>query len=57
MSRCACGRIKTTHEMCRKDKDGNYEDLCTKCLQMAEVLGCEEESFIPDLDSEDELCH
>ena len=40
MSRCrACPAIMTGSEIARKQPNGKPEELCTKCLQAAGVLG------------------
>lgn len=52
MSRCICNAILTPQEMCRKDANGEYETLCTKCLKVAGVLECEES--LEGLEQEDD---
>ncbi len=52
MSRCVCNRIMTVQEMSRKDRDGEYEQLCTRCLQEAGVLGCEDEAEAYDVEAD-----
>lgn len=38
MSRCrACDNIMTDKELTTKDEHGEYEDMCYKCLNAADV--------------------
>ena len=40
MSRCLCGNIMSTQEMCQKQENGEYETLCSACL--SEVANIDE---------------
>ena len=45
MSRCiACNAVLSYAEMCAHKPDGEYEDMCKKCLVIVEELTEEEET-------------
>ena len=47
--RCkCCDEVMKTNEMCRKDQQGNYEDMCGKCLKAVGIEETQEEEVDND---------